>query len=165
MPIHIEFTIAARGRPERSTVEWMIAAERFFAPAVALLLAVFALLMVTTALGENQSFDEHTHLASGYAEWKAGEYGFEMDHPALAKMIAAAPLLLLNLTIDRQSKGWKEYRVDDFGIDLLYRNRASPERILFAGRAPMMALAILLGVILAWWVRTKFGAPAALAAL
>jgi Dolichyl-phosphate-mannose-protein mannosyltransferase len=143
----------------------MIAAERFFAPAVALLLAVFAALLVTTALGENQSFDEHTHLASGYAEWKAGDYAFEMDHPALAKMIAAAPLLFLNLTIDKQSRGWKEYRVDDFGIDFLYRNRLSPEQILFAGRAPMMVLAILLGFVLAWWVRKKLGAPAALAVL
>ncbi|HYW48408.1 MAG TPA: hypothetical protein VE959_36425, partial [Bryobacteraceae bacterium] len=38
-------------------------------------------------------------------------------------------------------------------------------RILLAGRLPMMALAILFGLALAWWTRWKFGAAAALAAL
>jgi hypothetical protein len=143
----------------------MKAAERFFAPAVVLLLAILASLQITTAVRENQSWDEHAHLSAGYAYWKAGAYRFEMDHPALAKLISTLPLLFLNLTFDKQSTAFKQYQEDEFGIEFLYRNRISPERILFAARAPMMALAILLGLALALWVRKKFGAAAALSAL
>jgi len=97
--------------------------------------------------------------------WKAGNYLFTMDHPPLARLIAAAPLLAMPLNLPTQSPAWKEYRIDEFGTDFLYHNRVSAERILLAGRTPMMAIALVFGLWMALWVRRKFGATVALASL
>jgi hypothetical protein len=126
------------------------------------LLAVMAVLQITTALRECQSYDEHIHLAAGYAVWKASAYWLDMEHPALARLIAAAPLLALNPTLPTESRAWKEMRQHEFGVEFLYHNRYSPDRILFLGRLPMMALALLFGALVAWWVRRYFGVAAAL---
>ena len=139
--------------------------ERFFKPVVVVLLAIMAAIQVTTAAKECQTWDEHIHLSAGYAYWKAGAYPFNMEHPALVKLIAAAPLLLLNPTLPTDSPAWKEHRDREFGVEFLYHNRVSPERLLWAGRLPIMGLAILFGLAIAWWLRRRFGAAVALTAL
>jgi 4-amino-4-deoxy-L-arabinose transferase-like glycosyltransferase len=41
----------------------------------------------------SQTADESTHLYAGYRYWKCGDFGFGPEHPPLARLIAAAPLL------------------------------------------------------------------------
>ena len=131
--------------------------ERLFAIAAALLLVIFATLQVTSALRENQSYDEHFHLSSGFAIWKAADYMENAYHPPLAAMLAALPLLPMGLVFN---PAW-----DEVGLEFLYHNRAPAGRILFTGRVPMMIMAILFGLALALWVRREFGVAPALASL
>lgn len=139
--------------------------NRRFGLGVAALLSIMAALQVTSALRECQTYDEHIHIAAGYAYWKTGAYWFNMEHPALVKLIAAVPLLWLNPRLDTDSAVYRESRDRELGVEFLYHNRIPANRILFAARLPMMAIGIAFGLFLALWVRSKFGAQAALAAL
>ena len=44
----------------------------------------------------SQSADESTHLYAGYRYWECTDFGFGREHPPLAKLVAAAPLLPMN---------------------------------------------------------------------
>ena len=44
--------------------------------------------------------DEATHLYAGYRYLKCGDVTVSPEHPPLAKEVAAAPLLLMNITVD-----------------------------------------------------------------
>jgi Dolichyl-phosphate-mannose-protein mannosyltransferase len=44
--------------------------------------------------------DESTHLFAGYRYLKCGAVDFSLEHPPLARMVAAAPLLPMNLKMD-----------------------------------------------------------------
>jgi len=48
----------------------------------------------------SQTADEATHLFSGYRYLKCGDLTVSPEHPPLAKVIAAAPLLAMNLAVD-----------------------------------------------------------------
>src|ERR1022692_1757823 len=48
----------------------------------------------------SQHADEATHLYAGYRALKCGDYTFGREHPPLAKMLAAAPLLWTNVPVD-----------------------------------------------------------------
>ncbi len=48
----------------------------------------------------SQTADEATHLYSGYRYLKCGDLTVSPEHPPLAKIVAAAPLLLMNEQVD-----------------------------------------------------------------
>ena len=48
----------------------------------------------------SQTADEATHLYSGYRYLKCGDLTVSPEHPPLAKVIAAAPLLPMNFAVN-----------------------------------------------------------------
>lgn len=66
--------------------------------------AVFCVLMLAQLLGSarqlSQHADESTHLYSGYRILKCGDYAYGREHPPLAKVLAAFPLLGENAPLD-----------------------------------------------------------------
>jgi len=48
----------------------------------------------------SQTADEATHLYSGYRYLKCGDLTLSLEHPPLAKVIAAAPLLAMNFAVN-----------------------------------------------------------------
>ena len=48
----------------------------------------------------SQHADKATHLYAGYRALKCGDYTFGREHPPLAKMLAATPLLWSNILLD-----------------------------------------------------------------
>jgi 4-amino-4-deoxy-L-arabinose transferase-like glycosyltransferase len=46
---------------------------------------------------ESQVFDESAHLYAGYKYWKQADFGVNPEHPPLVKLVAAIPLLPLDL--------------------------------------------------------------------
>ncbi len=46
---------------------------------------------------ESQVFDESAHLYAGFEYWKHGDFGVNPEHPPLVKLVAAVPLLPLQL--------------------------------------------------------------------
>ncbi len=131
----------------------------------ALLLAAMAAAMVTSALGENQTWDEGVHLVSGYTDLVLGDHRLNREHPPLAKYLAALPLLPLDLRLPLEHESWRKGDAVMFGAVFLYRNRLPPDTMFLLARLPMIGLALLLGLVLALWTRRRFGPVAALAAL
>lgn len=72
-------------------------------PQTACWAAVLGLLLIIagelffSARQESQTFDESTHLYAGFEYWKHADFGRNPEHPPLAKLIAALPLLPLHL--------------------------------------------------------------------
>src|SRR5258708_28304324 len=63
----------------------------------ALLLAIMAILLVTSVRQQSQTFDESTHLFAGFEYWKHGDFGRNPEHPPFVKLLASLPLLHLPL--------------------------------------------------------------------
>ncbi|MBS1834142.1 MAG: phospholipid carrier-dependent glycosyltransferase, partial [Acidobacteria bacterium] len=64
---------------------------------IAVMLAVFATLLTQSVKMQSQTADESIHLFAGYQYWKHRDFGVNPEHPPLAKLVAAAPLLGLPL--------------------------------------------------------------------
>jgi hypothetical protein len=107
--------------------------------------------------------DELPHLSSGYSYWLTRDFRINPEHPPLAKLIAAIPLLMIRPKLDTTSEYWSEAIEYPFGFDFLYRNNA--DQLLFWGRVPMIALAALGAIVTFLWARDLFGPRAGVLAL
>ncbi len=93
----------------------------------------------------SQTFDEACHLYSGYENWKHGDFGFNPEHPPAAKLVAAAPLLPLELTEPEIEPGTMAKQMEfEGGSRFLFGNGA--DELLFRGRMG----AALFTLALAW---------------
>lgn len=139
--------------------------ERFFWPAVAGLLLVQSFLLVASALGETQTWDESYHMLAGYSYWKLGKLDMNRETPPLAEYLAALPLLVLQPELPLDSPAWKRGDYVEAGVGFLYHNRVPADTMLFAARSMTMLVTLALGAAIAWWGRRRYGATAALVAL
>src|SRR5213594_5220244 len=102
--------------------------------------------------------DEPVHLSAGYSYWQTLDFRLNPEHPPLAKLVAALPLLVLKPNLDTSSIDWTEASEYPFGFAFLYGNDA--DRLLFWGRVPMIVLAAIGGWITFLFARDLFGPPA-----
>ncbi len=63
---------------------------------VGLLLLLFIGLALSAVEQKSPTIDETYHLVAGYSYWQWGDYRLNPEHPPLAKLLAALPLLLLS---------------------------------------------------------------------
>jgi hypothetical protein len=135
---------------------------RYTAVAIALVIALW--LQMFLALPKlSATSDEIVHLPAGYSYWTTRDFRLNPEHPPLAKLIAALPLLFLKPHVDMNSHEWIAADEYFFGYRFLYSNDV--DRLLFWGRLPMTLLATLGGVIVFLWARDMFGPAAGLFAL
>ena len=139
--------------------------DRWFWGAVSGIVGLAGALAIYSVLGETQTWDEGIHIASGYAYLTHADYRWNVEHPPLAKLMSALPLRLLPVDLPLDGEGWRNFDEVRMGIDFLYGNRSSADRILFASRSMTILLALVFLAALAGWVRKKFGAAAALLAV
>ena len=85
------------------------------------------------------------------------------EHPPLAKLLAALPLLALHPAFDTNGQIWKTADEVNFGDQFLYGNDA--DRLLFWARLPMVLVAAIGAGATFLWARDLFGAAAGLFAL
>jgi hypothetical protein len=131
----------------------------------AVLLAVLLIVQVTSALGESQTYDEAVHLAAGYSYLKTGDYRLNREHPPLAKILCALPLLIVSARLPLEESTWRYEREFDFATSFLYYNRVPANTLLLLGRSVVILMTLALGAAIVWWTRRRFGAAAALLAL
>jgi Dolichyl-phosphate-mannose-protein mannosyltransferase len=118
--------------------------------------------MLSSVRQMSQHADEATHLYAGYRALKCGDYTFGREHPPLAKMLAAVPLLWTNIAIDcsQREAGADE---EDQATHWLY-SRDDWWSLLMKARiaASLSAVALCLGV----WItaRRMFGRAVAVVA-
>jgi len=64
-------------------------------------LLIFVALGLGSVLQKSPTYDETVHLFAGYSYLRWGDYRVNPEHPPLVKMLAAAPLLALDLDTAR----------------------------------------------------------------
>jgi hypothetical protein len=132
---------------------------------VPLVLVVSAGLAVTSLLGDSFTFDETGHLTAGFSHLYLGDFRLQPEHPPLAKMWAALPLLGMDHNWPpADTPGWHEASSWQVARTWLFE-RADGERLLLPARGMMVVL--LLATILLIYVtaRRLFGRDAGLLAL
>jgi len=139
--------------------------ERLFWVVAFAIVAAAGTLEVSSVRGETQTWDEGIHLSAGYAYLSRGDYRWNPEHPPLAKLMSALPLLFLHLDLPVGGESWQKLDETRVGIDFLYHNRASADSILLASRGMTILLSLLFLLCVAWWARGRFGPAPALLAL
>ena len=88
-----------------------------------------------------------------------------VEHPPLAKVLIALPLLWFQPDLPLGHQSWVRAHLRDFEDVFLYNNRIPADSLLFAARSVTIAFTLLFGLAVGLWTRRHFGAPAALLAL
>lgn len=139
-----------------------------------ILLTVIALAFVTLALSssvqKSPTVDEPLHLFAGYSYLKWGDYWVNPEHPPLAKLLAALPLMAMDIKAPH-TRDMSDHRMpqSDTGDPpavtaaqsmLFVQNDA--DILFFYAKLPMIALAGLLGCFIYLWSKQLFGSEAAI---
>jgi hypothetical protein len=127
----------------------------FFIFAAVLLLALMALLAGGAARRESVTFDEIAHTAAGVSYLQKLDMRLNQEHPPLAKVVAALPLVLRGVYVDYSHSSWtfsnKMFNAYlgqwVFGHWFLMRWN-DPYSTLAWARAPMLLMTLLIGFIL-----------------
>jgi hypothetical protein len=142
--------------------EWI---DRHFVAISAALLVLMVAVQFASVAQESLTNDEPLHLASGYSYLVTGDYRMDSSHPAFARMLAAVPLLFMNLDAHLDTNAWKWADCAQYADLLVYHNRVSADSILLSSRAMIIGLSAALGIWMAWWTRRHFGSSVALLSL
>ncbi len=145
-------SVLAAGKP------WV---DRYFVPLAAIVILLSGLIRVATVREESQTWDEAMHIKAGFEYWTTADFRNNPQHPPLIKLIAAFPLLWMN--VERVTPA--EPREIEGGRQFLFENRTPADRILLAARMGPLIFSLGLTLAVAWWTRRRFGAIAGLLAL
>jgi hypothetical protein len=55
--------------------------------------SAFALPLALQARRESQTWDEGCHILAGYSYWTRGDFGVNLEHPPVVRLLASFPLL------------------------------------------------------------------------
>ena len=111
----------------------------------------------------SQTFDESAHIYAGYSYWKHGDFGINPEHPPLAKMVAALPLLPLHLDVQPPPPGHFRGVSALGGKTFLYSHNA--DQMLLRARLGISIFTFALGLLILLAAREMFGDVAAAIAL
>jgi hypothetical protein len=120
---------------------------------------------IFSALQESNIVDEPPEITAGYSYWKWGDFRMNPEHPPLAKMLAALPLLRFGLSFP--TKPTSSSRTDEYGFasQFFEDNARKTDSLLFAARLTSIFLTSCLGLAIALWARSAFNSATALTAL
>ncbi len=108
---------------------------------------------------DSQTTDEGAHLAAGLSYWRTGDWRLNPEHPALVKLLAAAPLLFssrLQPTADPAL--WANRDQWSIGRLLLYQQLTPPGETkiaLFLARLPIILIWLGLGLVVWRWAAAR----------
>ena len=133
-----------------------IQSSRIVVAGVVLLLALMALLAGGAARRESVTIDEVAHIGAGVSALQKLDMRMNEEHPPLAKVLAAVPLVIRGVRADYSQISWtfsgsglfKEMLGEwVFGHWLITRWN-DPIATVFWARMPMLLLTLILGVVL-----------------
>lgn len=110
------------------------------------------------------TYDEPVHLSSGYSYLATGKYRLNvMDHPPLAEMVSAVPLLLKNIRLFSGHPYYVAGKVYAYGNLFLYKNTLDAEKMLNSSRFFSLLVWTALLAFFIWnWSAAAGGEGAAL---
>jgi hypothetical protein len=141
----------------------LVERRSFYVAAVIALLLVLAGELLLSVRHLSQSFDEGAHLYAGLEHWKVRDFGVNPEHPPLVKLVAAAPILSMQLRPPHPPPilfFGEEYIG---GNMLLYGNDA--DTLLQRGRTAVSVFTLALALLVFAAAYEMFGRTAALLAL
>ena len=97
------------------------------------LLALMAALMAAPIRQESATMDEPLFLATGYGYLHGYGFSFDPEQPPLAKMISAAPLRFMDVTLSPDAQELLEHRRVAFSSTRTWTGTARPVKELFSG--------------------------------
>ena len=130
---------------------------------VVFLLTILVVQLALSVRQESITWDEDDHLYAGYKSWKTGDFGLNPEHPPLVKLLAALPVLPMQVKVPPLQG--RNFKIEAFlnGKDFLFKNDANT--MLFRARMAASLLTVLLAVLVFFAAREMFGTGAAFLAL
>ena len=136
---------------------------------VCVLATLFLVQAIASMWNDAPTFDEMVSPAAGYAELLTGDLRLVNDHPPLARVFMALPLLILRPALPLEHSSWQQkekiqkYRYD-FAEQFFYVANRAADRMLFWSRVPIVILSLVLGLLVFQWAKELYGAGAGLLA-
>lgn len=136
--------------------------------AVAVLLTALVAQVVLAMQQMSVTVDEIMYIAAGYYHVETGDFRFNMTNTPLLKVVAAFPLLFLDLELPRTNADLAALSLTEqwqYSRDLLYANTVDADRILFLARIPIVVISVLLAIYVFRWSRELYGESGGLVSL
>jgi len=133
-----------------------------------IIIAVAVVLSIASSWNDSLVVDEVPHIGAGYSYLVKGDMRLNMEHPPLAKDLAAIPLLFLNLNQSAfQSKFWQTDVNGqwEFGRLFIFNSGNDADLIRHLARLPMLLFFILSAALLFKWARRLYGNAGAIISL
>ena len=131
--------------------------------AVVFLLLVLEFQLLYSVKRESLTFDEGDHIFSGYMSLKHHDFGLNPEHPPLVKMIAAIPLLGMNLHEPELQNRYFKTEAYLSGRDFIFQN--DYDQVIFRARMAASIFALLTALLAFLIAREMFGTGAGFIAL
>lgn len=146
----------------RSFSDSVLHGRRAWLVCVLLLCGLQTARQLSTARTDAQTFDEGLHLASGYSFLKTGQYRLDPEHPPLARVLNALPLLWVNPNplLDTPEDAFARGKAMVFGQPHL-----TPGDVVFPARCVVIGYTLILALAIAFWTRSRFSPAAGLIAV
>src|SRR5215470_15046646 len=157
---------------EKSRAQAAAKAQIFSRLLIVLFLGLFTAVALGTIKNQSPTFDEPLHLLAGYSYLKWGDYRVNPEHPPLAKILGALPLLALDVKDPRPTAPeWDEIPKQVPGVltakvaSEMFFVQNDAETLFFYGKLPFVFLALILGLFVFLWAEEWFGTVAAAVSL
>src|SRR5260370_24774448 len=130
---------------------------------VIILLLVLEGQLLYSVRQESLTWDEGDHIFAGYMSLKHHDFGLNPEHPPLVKMIAAVPLLGMNLHEPQLRNRYFKTEAYLGGRDLIFQN--DHEMVIFRARMAASIFALLVALLAVLTAQEMFGTGAGFIAL
>jgi hypothetical protein len=128
------------------------------------LLVLMGLLAAGAAMRESVTYDEALNIGASVSYWQKLDLRLSEEHPPLARVIAAFPLILRGVRADYSNIAWTisgrlfpAYAGQLYFGELVLKHWNDPRSTLALARLPMLALTLLLGCMVYVYARTIGG--------
>ncbi len=133
---------------------------------VTALFFVFAFQLWYHAVRTSVTIDEVPHILAGYQHLECGDFGINPEHPPLLKMIAASPLLALDLQKpDLECGSQMTSKYDSWISGFTFLTKNDPDRIVIPARVAASLISLFLATLVFLAARKMFGDLEAVIAL
>ena len=133
---------------------------------------IFGLMTITSFRQQSPTFDEPIHLLGGYSYLKWNDFRINPEHPPLAKLWAALPLLSLDINDSRSFTPYWDLilKAEPGGpfyplVQEMFFERNDAESLFFPAKLQMILLSIVLAFFIYLWSNELYGFRAAIVSL
>lgn len=132
---------------------------KFLVPAVVVVLfGLFAFQLWSHATQTSATIDESPHIFAGYRYWQCGDFGVNVEHPPLLKLLAAVPLMSKALIQPSWECGSKVTSTDEsYLAGNLFISKNDPDNIVVPARLSAALISLFLALMVFLAAREMFG--------